>query len=173
MPATSCGRRLFCAPAPEPVPRFKRSCLLSAARPATRAKGRLVRRSCFCRREPPEELFFGPTPCSFPARPVPPPVFTNSATYAAIFSLSLLRALGCGERAQQDCAPTNQGAKWRGEAWFARQKMRVVGRRSADFQSAPECRLEACGTSNLRNRAASLRPYEFVWWPDRLLVGFR
>jgi hypothetical protein len=30
--------------------------------------------------------------------------------------------------------------------------MRVVGRRSADFQSAPECRLDACATSNLRNR---------------------
>ncbi len=29
---------------------------------------------------------------------------------------------------------------------------RALGRRSADFQSAPECRLEACATSNLRNR---------------------
>ena len=158
MPATSCGRRLFCAPAPEPVPRFKRSCLLSAARPATRAKGRLVRRSCFCRREPPEELFFGPTPCSFPARPVPPPVFTNSATYAAIFSLSLLRALGCGERAQQDCAPTNQGGKMAGRGVVCAAEDACVVRRSADFQSAPDCRLEACATSNLRNRAASLRP---------------
>ncbi len=29
---------------------------------------------------------------------------------------------------------------------------RALVRRSADFQSAPECRLEACATSNLRNR---------------------